>query len=57
MTSEKRDCDLTEVFGLNDQAAVEEGRRLVRAFLKISEKKDRILLLELAERLARMINC
>jgi hypothetical protein len=42
---------------LNDQAAVEEGRRLVRAFLKISEKKDRMLLVELAERLAGIVNC
>jgi hypothetical protein len=57
VTSEKRDYDLAEVFSLNDHAAVEEGRRLVRAFLKISEKKDRMLLVELAERLAGIVNC
>lgn len=57
MTSEKRECDLTEIFGLNDQATVDEGRKLVRAFLKITEKKDRTLLVEMAERLAREVNC
>lgn len=57
MTSEKRECDLTEIFGLNDQATVDEGRKLVRAFLKMTEKKDRTLLVELAERLAREVNC
>ena len=55
MTIENESARLIKFPDLNNEELrlTEEGVRLIRAFLNIPEKRDRLLLAELAERLAR----
>lgn len=55
MTIENESARLIKFPELNNEEVhlTEEGIRLIKAFLNIVERRDRLLLAELAERLAR----